>query len=180
MTTNPNLTPQWTPDDDELLESAAPDPSLARLSAAPEEEASHHRLALVDQLLRHAPLVKPSAEFAEKVIEALRRRASKPFDRNIATGIILGLGSISALITFTLVGLLSLLVAILLNWTSAYQNLVVLAGNVRLVLLDINQWLDSRLNTSPLVLVLSLGALPLSLLWWWWIRLIGRGNHKEV
>lgn len=177
---NPNYDPNWNADEELLPEDASQEleevqeASLSRLSASPEEEQLHRRLALVDHLLRNAPLVKPSTEFAEKVIEAIRRRASKPFDRNIATGIILGLGSISALIAFSIIGLITFLLAILLNWTSVYQNLVMAAGNLRITLLDINDWMDSRLNTSPLMAVLSFAAVPMSIVWVWWMRSLGR------
>jgi hypothetical protein len=110
---------QPLPEEDPQAEAAALHEDLSpsqRLQASPAEEELQHRLNRVDYLLRHAPLVKPGAEFAERLLQRLRHSGRPPFNHQAAAGIVLGFSGLLWLSLFVILSLLLLLVSLWFNW----------------------------------------------------------------
>ncbi len=157
--------PRWEPEEN-FEEQADLGDSLSRLSASPDEEAMQTRLNLVDHLLRNAPLVKPSAEFAERVLEVLRRN-NRPFNASTGIGLAIGFSAVVLFSLTTLLIIIGIFALVLLNWTSLYQNFVLAIGSLGQTL---RQALESPQASSPLMVGLSLMAVPLAGVWLWVMR----------
>lgn len=151
------------------------EPATARLSMeaasggdSPEEQ---RRLSLVDHLLMTAPLVMPSAEFAERVMEALRQHDLQKINRYTAFGLALGLLIAASVVMSVVVGFIMGSVYIVLNWTATYQNLVEGAGMVNGSVGDLLTWMKPLTSGSPLSIAFGLISLPLA---WLWLRIMRR------
>ncbi|HLA42114.1 MAG TPA: hypothetical protein VJZ27_01690 [Aggregatilineales bacterium] len=158
--------------------------SVSRLSQRSEgtesDDYNHqisHRLRLVDHLLMSAPLVLPSAEFAERVIEAVRRYRAESFNRYTAFGMILGLGSAATVAISLMIAGILVIANIILNWTEVYQNLVLFAGLVVHEVTELFSGVNGSLPGSPVISVLTIASLPLFVVWLYIMR---RLNTVEV
>ena len=142
--------------------------SVARLSASDDDHDMALRLRRVEHLMRSAPLVRPSVDFAERVIEAIRRQEIDPFNRYSALGLIAGLG-VAAAVVATMLSVFVLAVAnVLFNWTQVYQLLVAGGG----VFAEIFDELGAPVGDSPLLGVLTLLSVPLFFVWLWLMRVL--------
>ena len=148
--------------------------SLARLSLpdeAPESEEDHDTaLRMVEHMLMTAPLVRPSVDFAERVIEAIRRQEIDPFNRNSAFGLVLGLGVAAAVVISVLSAFALLLANVLVNWSRAYQLIVQGGGMTIGLFTDTYDQTGELLNDSPVIGLLALASVPLFFVWVWLMR----------
>lgn len=143
---------------------------IARLSASAESEEMQQRISLLEQWLRTTPLVAPAADFAERVVEAIRQRKLEPFNHNMATGIILGLSTAALLMLGLLIALVIAIVLIILNWTDTYQTLILAAGAVESTAVTIREAFNEGFAASPLMTALSVLSVPLFFVWMWLMR----------
>jgi hypothetical protein len=142
--------------------------AVSRLQASPEEEAQQERLRLVDQLLKKAPLVKPSVELAGRVVEAIRRQYI--INPITAIGMAFGMGSALLIAIILILSVLLGFLAIILNWTAIYQWLVKAAGTVPYGIDVLFSDLSQFIIDSPWLLALSILAIPLLTVWIWIMR----------
>jgi|GEM_PF-4454322 len=150
--------------------------SVSRLSVDSETDADVHdmqdRLNLVDHLFRNAPFALPQSDFAERVIRAIKNRTPSTFDRNRATGVVLGLSS-AAGATLALLGISLTIAAIFFINSEAIIDALVSGGTFfNLGLSSLAQSSAELFTENPLVmLILTVGAITPLLGW-----LISRRN----
>ena len=136
------------------------------------------RLRIVDRLLSTAPMLAPSAEFAERVIKAIRERRDV-INWNASTGLALGLMSIVIIsLSLTVIGLLAI-ASLILNWTQVYQSLVIAGGEGSSVLATLLNDLQATVADSPFLLSLSFLSIPLSLIWVWVMRKLSPSRRVQ-
>lgn len=165
-----------SPDDDEQFELHPPikdedEQATAVTRLRSEDEANQtkdesEKIRLVDYILRSAPLVLPSPEFAERVIEAIRKQDLQNMNRYTASGLVLGLGVAAGVIVYITAFTLITGVNILLNWTSFYRNMVLAFGSLSNSLSTTLSDFNSLVSDSPLLVALSLLSIPLGIVWW--------------
>jgi hypothetical protein len=169
---NPNEEPQNQPEA-ENLENAT-----SRLSSTAEDPELNRRLRLVDHLLSSAPLVLPGTEFAERVMEALRRHEYQNINRYTAFGLALGLIAAIVIVVSIVAGAFLALINILINWTAVYQALVEVGGTFNGAIADFPESLNQAVSDSPVGIALSLLSLPLTFVWLRIMRRVLEGDAQ--
>jgi len=173
-------------DDNEILEGRDElEASVARLSStsdtlgtsstsgtSEEDHDTATRLRIVDHLMMTAPLVMPGVDFAERVIDAIRRQDFDTFNRYSAFGMIVGLG-VAVGVVISILSVFALVMAnVVFNWTRSYQVGISLAGGVSGTFTGAYDWTGNLLSDSPVVGVLALASIPLFFVWIWLMRVL--------
>jgi len=132
-------------------------------------EDTQRRLSIVDHLLLSAPLVSPAAEFAERVLAAIRQQQQQAFNGKSALGLALGVGVAIAVVVSMMATLLLLVANLIVNWTLVYQNLVLAAG----------QSADFfSILPDPALTILAVASVPLFFVWVWIMRHLRPQEHN--
>ena len=142
----------------------------AEQDSTAEEESLQLRLRIIDHLLSNAPMLAPGAEFAERVMTAIRSRTSPHMNENASLGLALGLVSVVLVVMGIVTGMALGLINVVLNWTAIYQVLVSSIGEVAQALKAFFSLLTNTLSDNPLLPVLLLLAIPLFFSWLWVMR----------
>lgn len=154
--------------------------SVSRLAPSEAEaeavEDMQERLSLVDHMLRAAPWVLPSSDFAERVLEAIRQRNPNTFDRYSALGIVIGFTAATSVVLAVLGGLLLGIAVVIWNWTTVYQALVSLAGIFTTLATLTSDELFSYVVDNPWIAALTLLAIPFALVWYQLLRRFGQSG----
>ncbi|NJL93222.1 MAG: hypothetical protein HC915_05575 [Anaerolineae bacterium] len=122
------------------------------------------RLWIIDQLLSNAPVLGPAADFADRVVEAIRQR-QWTFNPRAGAGLLLGFGAVTLIVSLVMAGIWAGVIGVVLNWTAIYQALVLAGGRL-------GSWLSTQfsapgqfLSDNPLIGGLTLLSIPLFFIW---------------
>jgi hypothetical protein len=138
----------------------------SRLAASPEEETLPLRMRLVDQLFSSAPMAIPGADFADRVLAAIKDRSPYILKPHAGLGVALGLGFSIAFVGLLLAGVIAALVMLVLNWREIYGALASVLGDLVTTVGQTVDEIGRLLNTLPNGSLIVLIGLPIALVVW--------------